>query len=443
MSAYKQNKCHLLYEWTRRRVCVYKSSSMFQIGRNLCGPIRSRHFIKSSVVIVRPCATQLLDRLEDTKVFDHLTKTREDVASFVRFNRNIDRLDFEHYSSLFSPEANPEKNQHELKEIELKVKLICAEFEYMSIVSGRVPTSLSFEEMERFVNMDLTHKRQLLMTNIYSRDMIKVKDKVRTKIKQKLKPAPAPWERLGCFDANGELAYGLFKTCLFYRMPRSPRRLQNVLNARLRGPTLALDWHFESEDADRTPHPIQIKHLVKLISGMQNTHCKMSVPFTSVIFNLMHFNLDHASIIYPALIQEVSKSPFDLKFFQSTPQSYLDVCPDKQKFYISPYCSKTLHLDEISSIPLSELMFIFSPYTELNGLPKRVLERLIIKKEQQESSSNVQFRRLPLYDMIRSDAFVVLSQYVNCLHDVVIANRSWTEALQRNISVKKHLHRQI
>lgn len=144
------------------------------------------------------------NKLKNLSQIPTLTSTREDVASYVRFNRDIRVLTSDNYRALYSKTTNPLKTEEELEKIRLQIELICAEYQYFFFTNLRVPSILSHEDMLILLSMKSPESRQLFLIKSYFKDTDKIRSKVKKIIKQSQKPVQftSPFES-GCFTPKG------------------------------------------------------------------------------------------------------------------------------------------------------------------------------------------------------------------------------------------------
>ena len=126
-------------------------------------------------------------KLKNHDQISRLSKSREDIASFVRFNRDFQAVSIDNYSDLFSKENNPEKSDHELEELRLRILQICAEYEKFLCTNKRVPASLSQDGMQIMLKCRTPEARQIFLIKSYFRDTVKIRGEVKKIVKRSLK----------------------------------------------------------------------------------------------------------------------------------------------------------------------------------------------------------------------------------------------------------------
>lgn len=112
----------------------------------------------------------------DKNIVDQINQSQEDVASFVRFNRNVQRISVEDFSHLYL-------DQPESERLKLLIDQICHEYRYLCNVNMRVPSAISTDDMRKLVKMRNFEKRQIYFINAYFRDTVKVRSKVKNFLK--------------------------------------------------------------------------------------------------------------------------------------------------------------------------------------------------------------------------------------------------------------------
>lgn len=156
------------------------------------------------VHLTRRHFSELYSKLKNTDQISTLHKSREDVASFVRWNRNFRAASTDNFQELFSKSANPDKTEHELEEIRLKVALICAEYEYLIITNTRLPAELKLEDMQAMIDLKNHESRQGFLIKSYFKDTLKIREKVKKILKKNRRPERMFEFTPGCFAENGK-----------------------------------------------------------------------------------------------------------------------------------------------------------------------------------------------------------------------------------------------
>lgn len=146
--------------------------------------------------------SKLKSKLKNTEQICTLHKSSEDIASYVRFNRDFRVASTDNFQELFSKSANPDKTEHELEEIRLKIALICAEYEYLIITNTRVPSEIDIRDMQTMISLKSHESRQVFLIKSYFRDTVKIREKVKKIVKKNKKPERTEFTP-GCFSENG------------------------------------------------------------------------------------------------------------------------------------------------------------------------------------------------------------------------------------------------
>lgn len=387
----------------------------------------------------RRCST--LEQLKDHSILDRLTKSSEDVASFIRFNRIIQPIDIERFRELVA----------DSKETELKIRLICCEYEYLCRLNSRTPSKISIENMKIMLNMKSSEQRQILLVKSYFRETVKMRSKAKKLIRRKLKEQQSTSELstdlTGIFDSShndAQIRYGLWKNCLFSRFTKSPRLiLQSGINSQLWGPTLAFDWHLPEqvliENNSEKKFIANREQNIKKLADSIFTICNHNLKSFQSSFNVVHLNLtkDLPIRILPYLQKSLEQSLLDRTFFNYNHNSYQTFFGDKIVFYIDPYASKILTNEDLKI--QQDLIFIFNPYSELKGLKWKFIENMFeYKKNESNGDDRIRFRRLPLHDLVVApkQRYLILSFYIECLRQVIFDQIDWIEALYKNVPKK-------
>ncbi|KAJ6221960.1 hypothetical protein RDWZM_000505 [Blomia tropicalis] len=179
-------------------------------------PIRTR--IGRNLSSKQSSISEILENPE--QIYKLKVNPSENVASYVRFNRDIEKIKIDNFAILYSKLNNPCKSDYELEEIRLRVALICAEFEYICSQNFRVPSKMSVD-----------HMRNVSKTKIKLKKIIEKSEKIKTNDFES-----------GCFDLESQLQYGLWKNSIFGRINNTDRqRIQTGLNSIQWGKVLAFD----------------------------------------------------------------------------------------------------------------------------------------------------------------------------------------------------------
>ena len=157
----------------------------------------------TSPQLTKRCFSKLDTKLKNIDQISTLHKSREDIASYVRFNRDFRVPSTDDFQELFSKSANSDKTEHELEEIRLKIGLICAEYEYFSFTNMRVPSALTCEDVRIMLNMNSNEARQMFFIKSYFRDTVRIRVKVKKIVKKSKKIEVNKEFMPGCFDGNG------------------------------------------------------------------------------------------------------------------------------------------------------------------------------------------------------------------------------------------------
>ncbi|KAH9423127.1 hypothetical protein DERP_007721 [Dermatophagoides pteronyssinus] len=387
----------------------------------------------------RRCST--LDRLKNHSILDRLTESSEDVASFIRFNRIIQPINIEQF------------RQHiaDSKEMELKIQLICSEYEYLCHLNSRTPSNISIEHMKIMLNMKSSEQRQIFLIKSYFHETLKMRSKAKKIIKKKLKEQNSTSESSiypsGIFDPSQndlQIRYGLWKNCLFGRFSKSNRLLiQSGINSRLWNPTLAFDWYLPEkiliEDNDDKKFVTVREQNIKKLADSIFKICNKNLKSFRSSFNMVHLNLteDLPIQILPHLQKSFEHSFLDRTFFNYTHDSYRTFFADKIVFYVDPNASTILTNEDLNI--QQDLIFVFNPYSELIGFKLKFIENMF-KYKQNEINGNdrIRFRRLPLHDLVveSKQRHLILSFYIECLRQVLFNQIDWMESLYKNVPKK-------
>lgn len=168
-------------------------------------PFKVNHFLLR-LILQRQCSG-LSNKINNLAKVSQLRKTKEDVASFVRFNRNINRSGVEDFSILYLKDFNPDKTEHDLEEMRLHIAQICAEYEYFSYLNMRIPSSISLDKMQILLKLS-PESRQSMLVKTYFKDTFKIKRKVKNVIKRndKIERILSSGELMsGCFSSKGNV----------------------------------------------------------------------------------------------------------------------------------------------------------------------------------------------------------------------------------------------
>lgn len=370
----------------------------------------------------------------DESVVNRLNKSNEDLASIIRFGRKLKNFNADEFSSLYDSSLLPSKTESELRKIEAKIRLICAEYEYLCLLHSRVPTEISTESMEYMLSIDPA-RRQMFLMNKYFRELNRTKVKCKKKIKRIMKPSPLEDKRIGIFpDDSQKISYGLFKNSLFQRHQDNTRlKLQLAINSYLQNPTLAFDWRLPSQLLN--PSQLNHKTLTKLaykVFLICNRNLRLNNRNS---FNMLHLNLKSRSEIFEILNTIFNKSFVDALFFEHC-ETFAGKLFHYSKFiYVDPFAQETLDSNEIEELDRS--MIIINPFVELYGWKKTALNEMFNQKRLEFSNFvPIVFRRLPLHDQLKPEKHLVLSFFIDYLRDVYCNSMSWSESLTKNIPKK-------
>lgn len=403
-------------------------------------PIRTR--IGRNLSSKQSSISEILENPE--QIYKLKVNPSENVASYVRFNRDIEKIKIDNFAILYSKLNNPCKSDYELEEIRLRIALICAEFEYICSQNFRVPSKMSVDHMRSMLKMVSPEVRQKFFNRIYFKDVSKTKIKLKKIIEKSEKIKTNDFES-GCFDLESQLQYGLWKNSIFGRMNNTDRqRIQTGLNSIQWGKVLAFDWSFPIKfveqivDHQCTPlsHVPIHDHFYHKFCWKIFVLCNANLKKESMIdpqSTIIHYNLDSKHILRHRLDQFFQTSSIDQMFYDPRPHSYLDDYPSEQICYINPYADKTLTMDEINR----SKVFVFNPYSELFGLRPTTLKHMLMLKNESETKKNVKFYRLPIHDMVIGH-HIALLHYLNCFR-AVLSGIGWNEAL--NLYMPKKYHR--
>lgn len=380
----------------------------------------------------RQCS--LIEKLNDNSVIHKLTKTKEDVASFVRFNRKFKPINPEKFNDLYSPDSFPEKTSNELLERKKLIQLICTEYEYLCRLNSRVPTEISNEQMEKLMLLKNFIQRQIFLISFYTKESAKTKNKLKKGLKNKINPKD-PNKEIGIFSSNGSIQYGLWHNTLFYRLINHKRAwIQSALNANLWGPYLAFDWCFSQLEINFSKiNKNNLDRLASLIYIITNRNLKLN--YNKLSFNMIHLNLSEKNPFFISLENEYKKSNLTNNYFHYYPVSYADYFQNETIFYINPFATETLNDEDLRRCKtMNKPIFVFSPFTELFGLKKTKIEEMFQIKQNEISDNNkILFRKLPVHNYITLNGHLHLSFYIECLRDVLMHSMNWMDSVYKNV----------
>src|SRR6218665_1269889 len=110
----------------------------------------------------------------------------EDIASYVRFNRNFVQPEIDQYECILE---DLKEDDHLLALKKAQIRLICSEFKYFSRFNFRVPTKLTIDDMKILLKCGLPEDRQIYFIKSYFRDSLKQRSQVRKAVNREIREA--------------------------------------------------------------------------------------------------------------------------------------------------------------------------------------------------------------------------------------------------------------
>lgn len=381
--------------------------------------------------------------LSKQNVFDKVVHTKEDVASIVRFNRDVNPITSVDFLELYSEDNNPDLCYFEREKIRLLIEQICCEYEYFRRTNMRVPTMITVDDMKILMRRS-PERRQAFLTNAFyhdsKNDRKKLNQFVKKQFKNDKKCVPSSFGIFSdegkllilnnlinqLYNCTGEIQYGLWKNGLFLRTNYSSRLLiQSALSGITRGPVLAFDWHYD-------PNEFISSNFNKTLTYKIFILCNANLQLKTLPFEIIHLNLSKENIFFENLSEQFSKSSIDSRFFEYTPLSFEQQFVNKIMIYITPFATETLSESDMELFVDQKPIFLISPFNKKNKdfYQKRI--SMVCNEV-----NNVYCRKLPLHNVILQNQQVSIQNIFKCFRDVMSGVHCWSEAIQKHISKKR------
>ncbi|CAG2111782.1 unnamed protein product [Medioppia subpectinata] len=205
------------------------------------------------------------------------------------------------------------------------IEMILSSYEYAKYETQEVPSSLTLNHMKRLMALKSAGRRNKYMNFLYRIEIQSIESKRLRAISKTLKAKELSdkwiqWgdKRVGLFDDNGDIAYGLWRNSLFGRICSADIRRYSVhrlQSAALFGQNIVFDLSCDPQ--------------------MSQTNCAKKLR---QLVNAYHTN----RMVWDAVQENqlVANYPHFLSAF--TPKSYLDLFDRKDLVYLSPKAVRDL-----------------------------------------------------------------------------------------------------
>lgn len=360
----------------------------------------------------------LADRKKDIAELQHADLFNTETKNL--YDREFEDIRVENYATLYQKDPTGEK-----KEL---ITTIINEYESLKYNTlGRVPTSISVEQMSRLVEEGHSvPERERLFNYLFVREMARQATQrriLRNKELVALKKAQR-WTavRSGLLDEEGKLLYGLWHNSLFCRLPENRLKAgmadSRLSEATMFGRKLIFDFGY-----DEYMKPYIYQNALEQVTdslGLNRYHYR--TPFDIWFSNLK--DNTYAS----DYLSRVSKRDLCSSFVTRTDDCFTNHFDKDQLVYLSPHAKESLK----KNIYKSDDIYIIGVFNDRgNSLPISLRKANLV---------GVRARKLPIDEYIAwhsSTKSLCINHVTGILLEVMSNGGDWKSAFFKHIPSRK------